>query len=189
MSAGTEMSWPAEAAAPKMPRTRPRRSANQRLATVAPRTGATMPVPTPLRTPPEQVQLPELGHRGAGESTAADEGEPKERYPRRAEAVHQPPGHGTGEPVEKETCRDGEGDRRPASPQFRFERVDQDRRRSPYSRRCQKRQKYDRDNGPSIIEQAAEHLVQGLSFLNGLSFIAVASFVWSASPDPRHPAG
>ena len=45
------MSWPVALLAVSMPTTRPRRSTNQRVAMVAPSTSATMPVPSPTRTP------------------------------------------------------------------------------------------------------------------------------------------
>ena len=50
-SMGRKMSCPVALLAVSMPTTRPRRSANQRVATVAPRTSATMPVPRPTTTP------------------------------------------------------------------------------------------------------------------------------------------
>ena len=48
---GRKMSWPVALLAASMPTTRPRRSTNQRVATVAPSTRATRPVPKPTMTP------------------------------------------------------------------------------------------------------------------------------------------
>jgi len=50
-SAGRKISWPVAPAAVSAPRTRPRRCTNQRLATIAARTVAIDPVPTPTTTP------------------------------------------------------------------------------------------------------------------------------------------
>ena len=66
-SVGRKMSWPADEAAANAPRTIPRWVRNQRSAMVAPRTFVTAPVPTPGDDPPEQVELPELGHQGERE--------------------------------------------------------------------------------------------------------------------------
>ena len=48
---GRNTSWPVAQAAPRTPRTRPRRLTNQRLVTSAPKTSAVEPVPRPTRTP------------------------------------------------------------------------------------------------------------------------------------------
>ena len=50
-SSGRKTSWPVAVLAVSMPTTRPRWCWNQRAATVAPSTSATMPVPRPIRTP------------------------------------------------------------------------------------------------------------------------------------------
>ena len=49
--AGRKISWPVELAAENRPVTRPRWRTNQRLATMAPKTSAMAPVPTPTGTP------------------------------------------------------------------------------------------------------------------------------------------
>ena len=49
--AGRKISWPVELAAEKRPVTTPRCRTNQRLATIAPKTSAIAPVPTPTGTP------------------------------------------------------------------------------------------------------------------------------------------
>src|SRR5918994_6361821 len=92
---------------------------------------------------PEQVKLPELGHRGAGQSAPADKGDPYERDPLRAETVHQPTGNGAGEPVEKEPYRGGERDRRPAPPELRLQRIYKNRRCRPHPSRDQEREEHD----------------------------------------------
>ena len=48
---GRKSSWPVALAAEKIPVTRPRCVWNQRFATIAPRTRAIAPVPTPMSTP------------------------------------------------------------------------------------------------------------------------------------------
>ncbi len=50
-SSGKKTSWQVAVLAVSMPTTRPRRWWNQRAATVAPSTSATIPVPRPIRTP------------------------------------------------------------------------------------------------------------------------------------------
>ena len=54
---GTNKSCPALVAAPKMPCTKPRRATNQRMATAAPRTPPTTPVPSPLTAPHQRAKV------------------------------------------------------------------------------------------------------------------------------------
>ena len=49
--AGRKTSWPVELAAEKTPMTTPRCRTNQRFATIAPKTSASEPVPTPTAKP------------------------------------------------------------------------------------------------------------------------------------------
>ena len=51
VASGRKASWPVALLAVSRPSTRPRRSTNQRLATVAPSTIAVRPVPMPTTTP------------------------------------------------------------------------------------------------------------------------------------------
>ena len=54
-SSGRNTNCPVATLAVSMPTTRPRRAANQRVATVAPSTSAVMPVPIPITTPHSSI--------------------------------------------------------------------------------------------------------------------------------------
>ena len=115
-STGRNTSWPVELAALNTPMTTPRWRTNQRLATIAPKTRASEPVPMPDGEAPQQPELPRVGH---DQREAGPEGDQEQRdrdHPAQAEALHQRRRERSGEAVddEVEAHRTAGGRPRPA---------------------------------------------------------------------------
>ena len=79
--AGRNTSCPVELAAEKTPTTRPRCRTNQRLATIAPKTSASEPVPTPTAKPHSSQSCHGDGHHQSQAGTGGDHGESQRRRP------------------------------------------------------------------------------------------------------------
>ena len=75
---GRNTSWPVELAALNTPMTTPRWRTNQRLATIAPKTRASDPVPMPTAKPHSSQSCHGLGH---DQREARPEGDEEQRRP------------------------------------------------------------------------------------------------------------
>ena len=121
---GRKTSWPVELAAEKTPVTRPRWLTNQRFATIAPKTSAIAPVPTPIGTPHRNQSCHDWVITRVSPAPRPPAGGLRRR-PDGPEPFHQRRRKGCGEPVDHQVEADRPGGRAPRPAELVLERLQQ----------------------------------------------------------------
>ena len=173
-SSGRKISWPEAEAAVRMPVTRPRRSVNQRLVTVAAKASAMRTGAQADQQAPAQHQLPGRRHPHGQAGAQRDDREGDRDDPPDAEAVHQRGGEGGRQPVQREVDGDGGPDRAARPVELGVERVDEQPGQGAEGGGADDRHEGDSGDEPGPVDGRARgpaglpEATEGLDGINGI---------------------
>ena len=126
---GRNTSWPEAYAAERSPVARPRRTTNHRVATIAASGDDRHPGGSADHDAPEQVELPQLGHRDRRRGAGRHRRQRDDDHPPHPEPVHQRRRERRHHAEQDQVDPDRERDLVDAPPELVAERLDHDRRR------------------------------------------------------------
>ena len=151
-SSGRKINCPVALAALRTPSTVPRRATNQRLATVAAKTDAIIPVPAPATTPQRRSNCQGARMKMVSEEPAATQSRAITTTRRNPNRSDEGGCEGAAEAKEDEVDGDGERDHRTIPAKLLLQGRDQDARRGPESGRAEQGEKRHGGDDPGIVQ-------------------------------------